>query len=192
MSEDILKELQKAAGRRDNGFEFILSQHLLSAVSQYDKLDKILLVLEGSMLTKLKVNEAIAVKNYYAVATALKSAKSNAVFISISWPFPATAENYQTYIAPWHQVPITFNSQSQLDDDKAQRMLNGKEEWDRFFIITTKLGLDPASLAVLKSEFISHMMEPITSIYGSVSEQVPLSIYLKRKREEAEEAATSE
>jgi hypothetical protein len=166
---------------RRGSFENLLAQHLIVAVNS-PPMQKIRLVCEAAfMVPKDKLNvDMHEVETIYLTCLSLLHTPEKADFISVAWAFPQTEENYARFIKPWHNrhAPLFYTYSCIAErDDKRKSLEKAKSEAEEFFLITSKLGIHPTSVQVLKSEFAAWAVPRVMQVFEVVSRLVDPDLY---------------
>ena len=136
----------------------ILAAYIGGIVSQ-PPVRKIRILCEILKGRQLPEDVAHKVDDVYAAAMALDSCEKWENPICIPWPFPKTKENFDRYIAPWLTKMPDFRYTNELEKRiKIGKLMNAKEPWEQFFLITTELNLTFTSLEELKVQFAKWAM----------------------------------
>jgi len=165
---------------RRGSFEQMLANHLVLAVNA-DVLHKLRLTLEGAYmvdLDKIKVDRE-SLDRLYALTISFLNTNYKTDFITVSWLFTETEENYAKFIQPWmRHIPLTFSSCTEFERQKKQKKLEeSPSEWQKFFLITKELNLHYSSFSLLRGLFLRWALPQVMTIFEELSRQVDPAIY---------------
>ena len=166
---------------RRGSFEELLCQHMIMSIAA-EPLSKVRLILEAAFMVppdKLKADIS-QVENIYTVAVSFLNTDP-ATGIYISWVFPQTNENFDKYVRPWRlNVPLSFVVNVPADRTDKQKILDAKNgEAEKFYCITTYLGLHPSSFQVLKAQFLVWALPLVMDVYETLSRVIDLDVFEK-------------
>lgn len=135
--------------------------HVMNAINA-DPVKKIRLLLEGGLakvrMCRKKEEIRRILREIYLVANSLDNAIIKYENAFIPWSFSHTKENYEKFIKPWLVTFPDYYIENELDKYIKQEKLRGKEEYEAFFILTSKIGITELALKELKVQFSSYAM----------------------------------
>jgi len=165
---------------RKGAFENLLAQHLIMSVAA-DPLTKVRLVCEASwMLDPNKIGlDVKQVETIYTVVLSLLNTNPQSEFVSVAWGFSLTQENYERFIAPWRREtrPFFCSWCDGDDEDKMEHLEQVESKAEKFYLITHNFNLSPASLQMLKSEYLRWASPIVMEIFEKLSRLVQPDLY---------------
>jgi len=116
---------------------------------------------------------------HYALTLSFLNTNWKTDFISVSWLFTETEENYAKFIQPWIQpIPLTFSHNTEFERQRKQKKLEeSPSEWQRFFLVTKELNLHYSSFSLLRGLFIKWSLPQVMTIFEKLSKQIDPAIY---------------
>jgi hypothetical protein len=163
-------------------FTKVLIQYLFKTITT-DQLKKIQLICELVLMykDKIKKEDLNEVSEVYPVVTSLLNAEERTDSIFIAWTFIWSKDNFEKYIAPWLMTMPDFTFMNELEKQVKLRkvfyksiQVDGKpimaetEPWERFFIITGKIGVSKVSYGEIKGQFILWAMPKMLRVCASL------------------------
>jgi len=163
-------------------FTKVLIQYLFKTITT-DQLKKIQLICELVLMyrDKIKKEDLNEVSEVYPVITSLLNTEERTDSIFIAWTFTWSKDNFEKYIAPWLMTMPDFTYTNELEKQVKLRkvfyksiQVDGKpimvetELWERFFIITGKVGVSKVSYGEIKGQFVLWAMPKMLRVCASL------------------------
>lgn len=180
---DVQRFSEELSNRRRGGcFESLLAYYLNVAVTA-EPMEKIRLICEAAMLTKLSEQHRPTITRLHKLAVSLRVTKIREDFIAVPWAFAETEQNYQYYLTPWLNPQPTFQWTNEAVRQEQEAKLKGKEVWQQFFLITSHMNLSPVSLLSMKNDFFTWAIADLQAVVADLTKSVSATSFVKTVEE---------